>query len=287
VPGEHVQQRGEVRLPPLRQERVEVLDEEERALEAGLPIEQVDQGGEGLAVVGRQLSPAHHQLRAADPLAARLDQRPLAHAVGPLQVEDEPVVVAQQRHQPLGELGREHQVVPAGRRHDHPGQGLQPFVELVVVEEEPGDPGVEHDGLAQQRAGRRIDRVHQLDEVVAAQRPFTTEAAAGRHLGLHVGAQQVEDQADRGLPQGHAVVQFVQVRVQDGVQLGVPPPVATVDLGREADQDDVDVERGEVEQLGQHHQAQRHTVAHGGQHALADLRRRRPPDARRSARWLR
>jgi hypothetical protein len=130
----------------------------------------------------------HDDQRGAQIQAHGLGGGLLAHAVGPLPVDDQVGVVVGpgQLDQPVeagAEAGGEDQVVDVHRRDDQAGHGRDPLVQPVVLQQEPHHPGVDHHRLAQQRrraVARFVDHLHQP---VADQRSIGREAGAGRHPG--------------------------------------------------------------------------------------------------------
>jgi hypothetical protein len=114
--------------------------------------------------------------------------------------------------------------------------GQEGRVDLVGAEEERGDPKVEAQVLAEERGmgARRV--IEQLDDAVADKRGLREEAGARLELGLERRAEQVEGEIE-ARPASRNVV--LEVREE--------PLVAEVDLGGEADEDDVAIERVEIE----------------------------------------
>jgi hypothetical protein len=261
---DHRQHGVEVGLAVGGQEGVELVDVEQRPLQAGLAVGELGQRG---ALVGRapgQPLPAHHQQLGAEGRPAGLGHRLLAGAVRALAVDDEVAVpgpdLVGQPGQPGTERRRQHQPVDRRGRRYQAGHGLQPLVEPVVVEQVAGHPGVEPQRPCQQRGRGVAGLVDRLHQPVVDQRCGGGEAVPGRHPGLELGAEQAQHEVDRGGPPGDVVV-----------EVGVEPLVAPVELGGQADQHDVEVEGGQVEQVGQHQQPQVDAALHAGQRALGDL----------------
>ena len=101
-------------------------------------------------------------------------------------------------------------------------------------------------------------------ELVTDQRHTGGETSPRGDFGAQVSAQQVKYEFDRRLTPGHVVM-----------QVGIQAVVAGIQLGREARQQDIDIEGGQAEQAGQLSERQPHPEATARGHAFGNAGRQR------------
>ena len=220
--------------------RIQPIKIEDRVLEAGGTDQQSQQfvrvggGSQGRAIDRQQSS-------------ARLSGHGLGHA--PQATAGRALEVEAQRGgaggddqpgQPVAHAGRQRHVGQGHPWLDPPAHRPQPGVQARPTQQPFDHLGIELQGVAQQRRLRLVGIGDQVEQAVAAQGGLGSHMGAAGQLRLGGRAEQVEGQIQAGAAARDIVLQE-----------GIEPLVAHIHFGREGDQQQIEVERGEIVGLAQ------------------------------------
>jgi hypothetical protein len=181
------------------------------------------------------------QRQAAGP-GQRLGGQPLAGAARPLEVQSKrpaglPRLESEARQRAPGG-GRERLLGQRDGQLDQIAVLREPSVEGGVAQQQVDDLVVELQDAGEQRRldGARVG--NQVEQAVATERRIGPQVGAPGEPGGWRVAEQVERQVDGGPAAGDVVL-----------EVGVQALVAEVDLRRQRNQDEIEVEAGQVERI--------------------------------------